>query len=80
MRRSRRKSRRAALLDSATRLGAEALGFGDDFGTIDAGKRAALMAVRAEGVARCGRIPGERTVRPTHPMARDDRRNLGLGP
>jgi cytosine/adenosine deaminase-related metal-dependent hydrolase len=34
------------LLDSATRAGAEALGFGEELGTIDAGKRAALLAVR----------------------------------
>ena len=33
------------LLDSATRIGAVALGFGDDFGTIEPGKRAALIAV-----------------------------------
>jgi cytosine/adenosine deaminase-related metal-dependent hydrolase len=33
------------LLDSATRQGAEALGFGEDFGTIEPGRRAALIAV-----------------------------------
>ena len=35
-----------ALLDSATRRGAEALGFGSEFGTIEARKRAQLIAVR----------------------------------
>jgi aminodeoxyfutalosine deaminase len=35
----------AALLDSATRQGARALGFGDDYGVVDAGKRARLIAV-----------------------------------
>lgn len=35
----------SALLDSATRVGAEALGFGADYGTIAPGKRAALVAV-----------------------------------
>lgn len=35
----------SALLDSATRQGARALGFGGDFGTIDPGKRARLLAV-----------------------------------
>jgi cytosine/adenosine deaminase-related metal-dependent hydrolase len=34
------------LLESATRIGARALGFGDDFGTIEPGKRAALIAVQ----------------------------------
>jgi cytosine/adenosine deaminase-related metal-dependent hydrolase len=34
------------LLDSATRAGAEALGFGDELGTIAPGKRAELIAVR----------------------------------
>jgi cytosine/adenosine deaminase-related metal-dependent hydrolase len=35
----------SAILDSATRRGAEALGFGQDFGTLTVGKRAALVAV-----------------------------------
>jgi cytosine/adenosine deaminase-related metal-dependent hydrolase len=40
------------LLESATRAGAEALGFGDEFGTIAPGRRAALIAVDvAPGVA-----------------------------
>ena len=34
------------LLESATLTGARALGFGDEFGSIDTGKRAALIAVR----------------------------------
>jgi imidazolonepropionase-like amidohydrolase len=34
------------LLKSATRCGADALGFGNEFGTIEVGKRAALIAVR----------------------------------
>jgi len=34
------------LLDSATRAGARALGFDAEFGTIEAGKRASLIAVR----------------------------------
>ena len=36
----------ATLLESATRVGAEALGFGDTYGTLAPGKRAALVAVR----------------------------------
>jgi len=35
----------ARLLESATRVGAEALGFGAELGTIEPGKRAALVAV-----------------------------------
>jgi cytosine/adenosine deaminase-related metal-dependent hydrolase len=35
----------AALLDSATRQGARALGFGREFGTLSSGKRAGLIAV-----------------------------------
>jgi cytosine/adenosine deaminase-related metal-dependent hydrolase len=35
----------ASLLDSATRVGAVALGFGRDYGTLSVGKRAALIAV-----------------------------------
>jgi cytosine/adenosine deaminase-related metal-dependent hydrolase len=34
----------ARLLDSATRQGARALGFGGEFGTIEPGKRARLLA------------------------------------
>jgi imidazolonepropionase-like amidohydrolase len=33
------------LLESATLTGARALGFGDDFGAIDVGRRASLIAV-----------------------------------
>jgi cytosine/adenosine deaminase-related metal-dependent hydrolase len=36
----------ASILESATRVGAEALGFSDDYGTLTQGKRAALIAVR----------------------------------
>jgi aminodeoxyfutalosine deaminase len=36
----------AGLLASATRVGAEALGFGSEYGTIAPGKRASLIAVR----------------------------------
>ena len=37
------------LLESATRIGANALGFGDAYGTIEPGKRAALIAVTLPG-------------------------------
>lgn len=41
-----------ALLESATKHGADALGFGDELGTIAPGKRAELIAVRLpEGIA-----------------------------
>ena len=39
----------AQLIDSATRCGAQALGFGSEYGTIEPGKRAALIAVRLPG-------------------------------
>ena len=35
-----------ALLESATKHGADALGFGSELGTIEPGKRAELIAVR----------------------------------
>ena len=35
-----------AILESATKIGAEALGFGAEFGTLEPGKRASLLAVR----------------------------------
>jgi aminodeoxyfutalosine deaminase len=34
------------LLESATSIGARALGFGDDFGSLEVGKRASVLAVR----------------------------------
>jgi cytosine/adenosine deaminase-related metal-dependent hydrolase len=37
-----------ALIESATIAGATALGFGADFGTVEAGKRAELIAVRLD--------------------------------
>ncbi len=42
----------AQLLESATRRGAEALGFGKDYGSIRPGKRAALIAVDVPAAAR----------------------------
>ena len=42
----------AKLLESATRVGAEALGFGDKYGTLAPGKRAALVAVRVPTAVR----------------------------
>jgi cytosine/adenosine deaminase-related metal-dependent hydrolase len=41
-----------ALLESATRNGADALGFGSELGTLDPGKRADLIAVRVPGGVR----------------------------
>ena len=35
-----------AILESATKWGAMALGFGDEFGSIEAGKRGSLIAVK----------------------------------
>jgi cytosine/adenosine deaminase-related metal-dependent hydrolase len=35
----------SSILESATRVGAEALGFGADYGTIAPGRKAALLAV-----------------------------------
>ncbi len=40
----------AALLDSATRQGARALGFDADYGTLDPGKRARVIAITVPGV------------------------------
>jgi cytosine/adenosine deaminase-related metal-dependent hydrolase len=42
----------SALLDSATRRGAEALGLGHDYGTLAPGKRAALVAVDVPAATR----------------------------
>jgi cytosine/adenosine deaminase-related metal-dependent hydrolase len=40
------------LIESATAVGARALGFDDDYGTIEPGKRAALISVRLPGEVR----------------------------
>ena len=42
----------AALLDSATRCGAMALGFGHDYGTLAVGKRAAIVSVDVPAASR----------------------------
>jgi cytosine/adenosine deaminase-related metal-dependent hydrolase len=60
------------LLDSATRVGAEALGFGTEFGTLEAGKRAALVAVEipaGEDVEEylVSGVPASRVTRPAAP-------------
>ena len=49
------------LVDSATRRGAVALGLGAEYGTIEPGKRAALIAVRLRGAERDRRF-GETSV------------------
>jgi cytosine/adenosine deaminase-related metal-dependent hydrolase len=67
----------AALLESATRIGATALGFGEDYGTITSGRRAALIGVRVpshvadvEEYLVSGVRPGDvRTMRAGHPLA-----------
>jgi len=41
-----------SMLESATRIGAEALGFGRDFGTIATGKRATFTVVDVPADAR----------------------------
>jgi cytosine/adenosine deaminase-related metal-dependent hydrolase len=67
----------AALLESATRIGAQALGYGEDYGTITRGCRAALISVDVPSdvadveeylVSRVR--PGDvRTIRTGHPSA-----------
>ncbi len=42
----------ASMLESATRVGADALGFGADFGTIGTGKRAVFAVVDVPGAIR----------------------------
>jgi cytosine/adenosine deaminase-related metal-dependent hydrolase len=67
----------AALLESATRIGATALGYADDYGTIAPGRRAALIGVRVpshvadvEEYLVSGVRPGDvRTIRAGHPNA-----------
>jgi len=50
------------LLESATRVGAEALGFGEELGTIEVGKRAELIAVATPVAAA---LPPSPRLRPT---------------
>ena len=50
----------ATLLESATRIGAEALGLGEELGTIETGKRAALIAVDLDGAAKPPASAGHR--------------------
>jgi imidazolonepropionase-like amidohydrolase len=60
------------LLDSATRVGADALGFAAEFGTLEAGKWAALVAVEipaGEDVEEylVSGVPASRVTRPAAP-------------
>jgi aminodeoxyfutalosine deaminase len=60
-----------ALLESATRVGAEALGLGDELGTIEVGKRAELIACSLTGPARRHQpTPSGPRLQPAYLMSR----------